>query len=442
MSESNDDKAWEGVVVCFHTVPQEVSPEIVFFWEEVSKLLARQRILLVVATSTELQCDNIAVINMPYNITEFRRPHSLEEDVVDSLSKDQSLLEALKEFYLCDDFTAIQSINAYSEFYDDLIDTLSPSVIVGWQSSDLSSFFLRKIANLKNIPLWNCERGLLKGTLMLDLGDNYTASELVRSVTINSLYKNYMCNESLYEELRIFYSSSTSSGKYESRPFMERDLFREKYNIPHGSKVLSIFMHGMFGFNTKLSGSVFDDLNNSSFDQIQGRINKIVTCCVAQKVYVLFQDHPLNQFHKEKIKLPFSEYIIRTSENIHSLLRASDCFVFSASTIQYEAVFYEKPIGLISSSILQVQNSPYDYETFESAEAFLHCLFANDKWGEHLTVLKKRICFIYEHFLIKLDENNRVSEADRIAGIFSCHKTPVSHSFFDKVDWFLKKWGS
>lgn len=429
----------KGIVLCFNFIPESIEVNIKYFWEDLAVSLEQKGFFLIVATTAELNSDKFKTIKIPYNLIDFNTRYKIAD--VERVDIDKRIVDSFKKLYRCDERTAENSLALADMFYDELLSAISPSAVMGWQSTNISTYLVRKHAVSRGIPYWSGERGLLKNTLMFDLGDNYFSSELIRSFTINKLYEDYRFTDERYTALKKQYISDNPSGKYVSKELLSRDDFRIKHNIPLDAKVVVFFLHAELGITASYEQSQFLTIHGMPRSILVEKIRAVTQYCEENQVYFVFQDHPLNKFQPGWITIKKSPYVIQVEENIHSLLRAGDCYLHTLSTILFESVFYEKPIGLLAKNALHMKQGAYHYEDYAEVSAFMAALLSADDWHQRLENLKKRICFLYEYFLIKIDDDHRRAEAERVSEQLAFYENPVDDTVIDNINLFLQRWG-
>ena len=428
----------KGIALCVNCVPESIDVNIKYFWEELALSLRDKGFFLLVVTTAELNSSVFQTIKVPYNIIDFNGSYDnyyKNNDTVEGY-----IVSEIMRRYRCDEHVAKKSLQIGSHFYKELVAAISPAVVIGWQSTDINTFLLRKCTSDYGIPFWSGERGLLKNTLMFDLGDNYSSSEVMRSFTIDKLYRSYQFTEELISELQEKYILTNPSGKYDSANLIDNNTFRTQQGIPYNALVIVLFFHAEPGIASSYKDSRFLEINGADRGELLKKITSIINYCEANGIYLIVQDHPLNKFHPEPIVVQQSHYIRQVEENIHTLLRTADCSLHTLSTIQYDSIFYEKRMGLLSKSMLSMKNGAYQYDDYFSVEEFMSNLLSESNWPSRLNNLKKKLCFIYEYFLIKNDDKNRKAEAERVSELLAFYESPVNNDAIDKINDFLQRW--
>lgn len=431
-----------GVVLAFNCVAPEVDPNILPFWEQLSLELAKNNFFLIVASTVALKSDIVATIYYPYNLIDFHDKYFGIMPEGDSIFHQRAdVIETFQKYYRCSKLTANHALKLAETFFYDLIKAVSPCAIVGWQSADITTAIVRQYAHILEIPFWCAERGLLKDTLMFDLSDNYRTSELNRSLALQRFFQQYSWSQEQYLELQRRYTQCSPQGKYSANALMTREALRDKYSIPEQAKVVVLFMHGTPGHFSASPHSQFSSIHELDPEFLKLSLKEICQYCEQHGIYLLFQDHPLNKYQPERISVEPGHYVRVVQENIHSLLRAGDHFLFTISTIQYEAVFYEKSIGLLSRSLISEDNQALCLFDYQNIDDFMTELLTGNTWPARQENLRRKICFIYDNLLIKVDEANRATEAGRVARTLSLFKKPATTTTMDNIKSFIEHWG-
>ncbi|HAS1952919.1 TPA: hypothetical protein I4E15_23995 [Enterobacter asburiae] len=437
-----DDFFSNGLVLAFNYLPVEVDDSVFLFWETLSLELQKKQMHLIVATTTELPDASFFTIPIHYHIADLY--HQDANNIVlqnSNFIATEDILSSLSTQYHCSLSISHEIANCGIAFYSELITAIKPATIIGWQSNDIINWILRNIALQRGIPFWSMERGFLKNTLMMDIGDNYLQSELLTSLMIQNLYDKYVPEPELWEKLKsIVLDKHNLVGKYHSTAFKETVRFKAEYGIPEKSAIIAIFNHGPLGLAVKHSNSRYRAINKLKTDEVNEKINAIIKQCIKRKIYITYQEHPLSLYDNTGIKLPNSPYIIKTEENIHTLLNAADYYLFTQSTIQYEAAFYQKPMGLLSRSVLGIHGGVYESDCYDDIDEFLNALITDKDYELHQQRSKKWLSFIYHYFLIKNDDENRGSESQRVSNLLARYGLPVNIEIIYSLEKFIARW--
>jgi len=433
----------KGLVLAFNAVPVEVDADIVQFWETLSLQLQNTGMHLIVAETTPLPAESFFTIPIHYHITDLyhEKGESIELEQPSFIVPDE-IIASFSIEYGYDLITSRKMINLAIMFYSELIDSLKPAVLMGWQSNDITTYIVRNISMQRGIPCWSVERGFIKSTLMMDTGDNYAQSELLTSMTIENIYNNYSTDHHVWEALKYkVLHPENRTGKYRSAPFKNNKSFRFEYAIPEKKKLVAIFNHGPLGLAVKHEDSHYRIINRMHTTILLNEIHDILRECIKREMYVIYQEHPLSIYDKTGIELPDSPFIIKTDENIHTLLNSADYYFFTHSTIQYEAAFYGKPIALLSRSMLGYHGGVYAIEDFENTNDFLNAVFSDVCRDENLKRSQKWLSFIYQYFLIKNDNESRENECLRISKKLQRYSRPVNADVIFSLRDFVQRWG-
>lgn len=439
-AKANDEEAFrlaDGLVLAVNCVPEDISPAIKVFWEQVADQLAGLNFTLVIASTARLTSDSLNVIDIPYELTAFPGIYQVKPSLGEPI--DDLDIREIAAWYRCSIATAERSLRVVTEFYRNLLETLKPSAVIGWQSMNPGARLLKRLACRSSIPYWTAERGWIKDTLMFDLCENNFLSEMNRSFALDKILNDYSINTQTVEQLRDRIISDASPGRYPSEAPISRNTFREKYAIPREALVFAFFTHGEPSLNSTYEGTV-RELHATSMPKLQTQIDLVSDYFIEKQIYFIIQEHPFNVAGGYCLRVRDSKFIIKSTENIRSLLDAADHYLFTISTIQYEAIFFEKSFGLLSKSSLYQQKSPYLFDDYENVEAFITAITSALDWPEKSLALKKYVAFIYDNFLFDIEAARVEESARRFARHLAKFVRPVDARLPERIDHFLEKW--
>jgi hypothetical protein len=437
--QSSETPLGKGVILAVNCVGEDVDPNIKAFWEHATERLAERGFVLIVATSTPLTSDRINTVNFLFDLTQFARRYPQHFDTAQP-PVDSAQAERVMSWYRCSQDEAVRSLIVARRFYLDLIETVRPAAVIGWQSMNPGTRLLFDAANHRDIPVWCAERGWVRDTLMIDLGQNNFLSELHRSFALMRLFERYPFDEAGYAQLESRKLGASRVGRYNSSDFADNETFRAQSGIAPDARIVTFFVHGEPSLH-RSAGSVLSDMHRTSKDSLQQQLDEISEYCIARGIYLLVQHHPFNKPYGYTLRLASSPYVKDVSVNIHTLLNASDRCLFTFSTIQLDAVFQRKPFGLLSKSSLDVENGAYSIEQYASTFAFMDALMAAEDWQARLTQLQRFVLFIHENFLLEITPDRVAESADRFAAQMSKFQRPIDAKFPERIEYFLGKWG-
>ncbi|MFW7269079.1 hypothetical protein ACMAUO_14055 [Gluconacetobacter sp. Hr-1-5] len=422
-------------VIAINCVPEYVDKTICNFWRIVAKKMDEEGYVLILLSTTEINIPGLKVVPLPYLMTDFLRVKISKRNK----KIDKAEISDVMQWYGCSCRIAYKSLSAAYDYFSDVLEAFRPSSVIGWQSMNPVMRVLRNEAQVRDIPLWFGERGWVRHSLMFDVCENNYLSEINRSFTIDRVLRKYVPAPRTIEYLRNKSNGEHDLSRYDAARDISKEELKEKYGISEEKKIVTIFTHGEPHLNT-LYRSAIRDAHDISSEKMQSRVMEVAASFVRKGFCVLVQEHPFNEINNKKIDISFSDDVIEVKENVASLLSASDCFLFTLTTIQFDAIFFGKPFGLLSKSPLYHDGVPPFIGDFDSVDSFVDTIISGRNWGTIKEALEKYAAFLYENFLLDIEED-KISES---ADIFVSHLTrfsrPVDGNLDDRLMEFSEKW--
>lgn len=428
-----------GLVLAMHCVPASVDSAVEAFWSRLGQQLAQRGHTLVLLSSTPVSDPSLQVIEVPYVLTAFLRQFDIEPSAAEVVSE-QAIYDTVS-WYGCSHDDARDSLRLARAFMRDVLDTLRPAAVLGWHWHLPITQVLRECAQSAGLPWWTAERGWVRNTLMFDLGGTHLLGEAHTSLSIDRARARYQPSPVVLEALRQRATEAASLGRYAGAARMSREALRDKLGIPPGAQVGVLFTHGEPGMNS-MGTAVVREFHDLSSELLQARVEDLSRALLARGFWLLVQEHPFNAPAGRCLRLPGHERVIPVQENVSSLLDTADVCLFTLATLQFDAVFLDKPLGLLSRSALYRDGTPPFMGDFDNAEAFLDELLDATAWPARFESLRADVAFMFEHCLIDIESEAVNAGAAEWAEHLARLRRPVDVAFHHRVERFLQQWAA
>jgi len=173
---------------------------------------------------------------------------------------------------------------------------------------------------------------------------------------------------------------------------------------------------------------------------LQQRLDAVSAALLARGHWLLVQEHPFNEAAGRCLRLPDSPRVLAVRENVSSLIDAADVLLFTLATLQFDAVFLDKPLGLLSRSALYRDGDPPFIGDHPGAEAFLDSLFDEAAWPARFERLQTDVAFYFEQLLIDIEPEALPAGAAEWADHLARLQRPLDRSLDDRVERFVGQW--
>ena len=431
------DRLASGLVLAMHCVPADVDPRVERFWSALARSLAECGHTLVLLSTTGVQDPSLHVIDMPYELTGFSEKYSNHSS--SGIAPDeQSVFDAVR-WYGCTHDSAKHNLRLAQEFFDDLLRTLKPCSVLGWQVLNPLTRLLRQTAVRTDIPFRSVERGWVRNTLQVDMGGFHQLSDVHLGFANERLRRGYRPTADVLDALTRRARSAPDLGRYASAQRKTATELRRQLGIPTEARVAVVFTHGEPGINA-MGGAAVREFHDLSPELLQQRFDAVSDSLVARGFWVLVQEHPFNQPAGRALRLPAQSRVVAVTESVSSLLDLAEVCLFTLATLQFDAVFLGKSIGLLSRSGLYRDGVPPFMGDHSSADGFLDALLDESAWEARSRRLQADVAFVFEHCLLDLEDEALEHSAAECASWLSRLQRPLDAGFHERVGRFLLKW--
>jgi hypothetical protein len=295
---------------------------------------------------------------------------------------------------------AIKGMFACRELLTTLRDTLQPGYVLTFDPTLPSAQILQSLARESGVPVQGIERGLLPETLMVESRNLQGYSDL-RTHWLAQEMPSSASDPAAYERIRSYYVSRKPQ-KYDQPGFGGGGALRRSLGL-EGKKVIVFLGHyDACGLVPKNSNQ--RRYNSPFFDSTADALTAVGDILARNRgVAVVFKPHPLD-VHSYSVAKVQGIQIVR-DVNVHALIELADVVAAQFTTLQYEAVFYEKPIVLLGHSAWWGRNAAYEADRCEDVPAALNAALNRRDWNIRQANAHAFVTWMMDRFLIGCSEN-------------------------------------
>jgi hypothetical protein len=414
------------------------------FWNHLHAALNEHGLQLVMLSSTDVSGADFSVVPIPYQLAGFAHwyPHAACAN-----NRVPRWAQPLARAAACWDPSAppaaveIGLARAF-DFYGDLIDTLQPCAVLAWNGMHPQTQLLLALARLNGIPGYAAERGWLRGTMMFDLGENSVLTEWSQSVALQSLLAEGTDDGALYESLRA-YALRDRAGKYGSAPMRTPAQARAELGLAADVPVLALFTHAEPGIHAP-NGALRPAAHAASPALLDELLGEAAAYAARNGLALLIQEHPINRSIGVTRRFVHGAHVKFVESNIHTLLELADITLHTASTVQFDAVFYGRPLVLLGRSLLSLaaaaQAGAYERPDFTTLSDCLDAARARVDWPQRHAALARWVACLARRQLIDVDTGIVPQGAAHFAQLLARFARSAPADLDHRIDAFLATW--
>lgn len=391
--------------VCLVSCTLPMDDKMVMVWNQLNEELQKNKYKLFLLTTSvhkDLKCEHL---NIPFSLDEFDELNIAisvgidTEEKVTALDLTQRELEWFKK----DAQKWNNHFTGYfkcKSFYRSIINSLKPSVIVAWQNSLPQSNILKRLGEEYSIPSFILERGMLPDTFMMESRGNVALSDIINSHAVrNSILNN--TDYSSYEKIQKYYIKNKPA-KYNQKNY-EDSLAELNSFFPKAKHLIVYFANvdssvGVYPEDTALSLKTSINYRNS-----QETIKALSEAAVQIGFNLLIKLHP--QDRSDYSAFQNNNTRIVRDFNYQLLMEKGDTLAFSCTTLQFEALLYEKPIVLLSNTELSGFNIVYEMKNEQNLDSILRKAIGKENHEEKKQNGKRFIHWAASFFLFAYSDD-------------------------------------
>lgn len=385
------------LAACFLPLNQEHCS----WWLRLQDELAARDLDLVLLSTAPAVDERLRVIVVPLWLQGFAKAYgatenqaTLEAPLADALARrDRSWLGQdgadLAEFKT--------GVIACQEVFRALFEELQPALVLAWGNSLAQSVILQQLAGQQGRPCWVIERGLLPGTLMIEMAGQGGQTELNWSFNLQNTWRRS-------EDTGLFAAAQEicrnhRSTKYAQADFLAPEIFHEKFNPERKPLVALLLQHDAASCLVPhdFAGA---KIHSPAFPSSADAITQLAAAAREANCKLIVKPHPIDQTDYSACESA-SVSIVR-DVNLHSLIGASDVVAAMTSTAQFEALLHEKPLLLLARSALADKGAAYEVKSPAQLRQQLRAALNRENFSERQVNAKRFVTFLLQNFSVSL----------------------------------------
>ena len=411
--------------VCLATCYLPLDAENSRWWRRFRDELAHCGMDLILLSSGPAADSELRVIVVPFWLHGYAQsyamsvaPVALEEPLAKALAKRD---DAWTQPEHRDPAKSISGLGVCQQVMREILDKLQPAVVLVWGNSLPQSVVLQQLAVQQGRPCWVVERGLLPGTLMIEMSGQGGQSELNWSFSLTHALRAAHETD-LFLAAQAAYRSRRES-KYTQAEFLDEAAFRQKHN-PLGRKLVAFLLgHDVASCSVPME-YLGARLHLPVFGSSEEAMLHLAAVGRDLDCMVLAKPHPrdLDDYsHCEGEHLR----VIR-DVNLFSLIEAADVVGAMTSTAQFEALLCEKPLLLLAHSPLADKGVAYEVKSHADLKTVLCAALNRDNFESRMARARQVLSFILRHFSIALtDSSSAQATLGELAGFLVQNALPA-----------------
>ncbi len=295
------------------------------------------------------------------------------------------------------EFTA--GLSVCQQVFRRFLNELQPAVVLVWSSSLPQSVVLQQLALQQGRPCWVLERGLLPGTLMLEMCGLGGHSELNWSYTVRQALRKSNKNGLFFAAQKAYKRDRTS--KYVQAGTIGPAAFQQQFN-PDGRKIISLLLQ-----HDASSALVPDTYLGARLHAPEIPTSSAAIRTLSEALAgtpgcrLLVKPHPMDK--DDYSRWENERVTICREANLHTLIEVSDVVACMTSTTQFEALLFEKPVLLLARSTLIGKQVAYEGRTPGELPSALAGALARIGFKERMENGRHFIHFLLENFSVSIN---------------------------------------
>lgn len=376
-------------------------------WDRLAQELAKHEILLVLLSTTyDKYSPNIPIVPWPYLLSEFAKwfPKAIPSIVLGRSSFDDYLLasDAAWSNHAYHPQVAFHGLQACRNVWEKVLNILEPEIVLLWNATHSQTTLMQLYCWQMGIPIYAIERGFLPDTVMIDSWSINGYSD-ARSHWLSHGLSTVTNVDEIFQAALKYYLSNKPQ-KY-SQPTFEESRKRIKQELGLQTKKVILFL----GQGDAAGLDPRDWRSSRKNAPIFASTRECVialhrTIADDPQIQLLFKPHPLDPTDYSDLSR-LGVVVLSNQYNVHALIDAVDVVACQFTTLQYETVFYDKPVLLMGRSAWWGRNATYEINSPEELPHKLEAALTRKDWRQIKNNAIKFLAWALENYLIGYNES-------------------------------------
>lgn len=397
--------------ICLVTTTLPMNEKMVTMWNKFDEELKKHSYklcLLATDVNSQCKCDHIKIPSFLYQFADLKLITHRNNIKRSNINQTDMFLREIEWFNLSDDELDKHYLGYLNcvAFYEGIINELKPSIILAWQNNLPQTHILKLLATEYSVPHKIIERGLLPDTLMLENEGIAAQSDILNNFSIRKMIQDYP-SEQDYELIKQFYFTNNPT-KYDHIVDSKKQNITEYFDASKDPLIVYFTQvdssGGMYPANTYSSKKM-----SSVYESTIETIVELQNAADELKFDLIVKLHPGDT---KSYDFKDTDRVKVTKEaDCKALMEKSQVMIFSGSTLQFEALLYEKPIVLLTAS--QLSGTHIAYEVISKSDLYNQINKAINKieFGEKNLKAKSFISWITNYFLFAYTDKTPVKNS-------------------------------
>jgi hypothetical protein len=368
-------------------------------WTDLDQHLASKGLRLVLLSSTQPATPaSFPLIPIPFLLRDYASafPRAALIDLPPG-REDARVIEAdcVRSGGMYGPAEASVGLQACRGFLHTVLDALKPSQVLTWDATSPLAEVLKAMCHAESIPVHGVERGFLPETWMIDSRGLQGWSD-IRTHWLADTLRHAPANPKAFEKIRTYYTAGRPE-KYEQVAPMGAAGLRAKLGLSQRKVVVYVGNYDPCGLAPKHSSArrynspVFASTNEALL-AVWSAVER------SPDTALIFKPHPIDRDPYAVAKV--EGVVVVRDANPRDLFELADVVAAQFTTLQYEAVFHDKPILSLANAAWSGWDATYEVTRRSELPQVLAAALSRERWEPKRNNARKFLTLLMEHYLV------------------------------------------